>query len=464
MKTIPVQRLIVGFVLLMSADASSDAFEWAGVFELPEASYMWTSQKVDGKYADASMKLVAIPVASATETILHGEETNGNAWLGLNCTDVQHAGVITPASSACYKLVFNQDIWQSVFKIDASSATAVAFFTEHVPTEFEATAHYLKDASGEDIEPVAELPEKSEATADDKPWGAVIGASIIVNLITLIGVILVIPVIKKAATDHIDAFQGLLFGFSGGAIIAAAVFLLMFEATHLVGAGWTKEVDVLWRWGTCILAGFVLPSIVDCLAFLVSNRLMPEEDANAKDKDDELEQKAILSGRIRILVGVLIGDFFHNFCDGIFIGAAFKGCGNSFGWTVTLSSVLHELPQEIADYFILTSRSAALGPLLALVLNFISGMSVVLGAIIVLASDLADSSVGMLLAFGAGTYLHIGAVECMPKIYDAKLSAWLRGACVLAFIVGTVLIGLILLDHEHCVPGAEGASGGGHHH
>jgi zinc transporter ZupT len=174
--------------------------------------------------------------------------------------------------------------------------------------------------------------------------------------------------------------------------------------------------------------------------------------------------------RIRILAAVLIGDFFHNLCDGIFIGAAFKGCGKSVGWTVTLSTVLHELPQEIADYYILTSPGAALGPVLALVLNFVSGMSVVLGAIIVLASDPDDSSVGMLLAWGAGVYLHIGAVECMPKIYEAKLSAWLRVASVLAFILGTVLIGLVLLDHEHCVPavpsteGASPPSGGGHHH
>jgi len=126
--------------------------------------------------------------------------------------------------------------------------------------------------------------------------------------------------------------------------------------------------------------------------------------------------------------------------------------------------VLHELPQELADYFIMTGPGAGLGPVLALVLNFVSGMSVVLGAIIVLASDPADSSVGILLAFGAGTYLHIGAVECMPKIYEAKLSAALRVACIVAFIVGTILIGLILLDHEHCVPAAStGASGGGGH-
>jgi len=239
---------------------------------------------------------------------------------------------------------------------------------------------------------------------------------------------------------------------------------------------------VLWRWGTCILVGFELPSIIDFISSVVASNLVPTQDANqvvvvtssvmptaedANDRVDDETQKPSLNSKIRILAGVLIGDFFHNLCDGIFIGAAFKGCGKGFGWSVTLSTVLHELPQELADYFILTSPGAMLGPVLALVLNFVSGMSVLLGGIIVLASDPDDSDVGMLLAFGAGVYLHIGAVECMPKIYEAKLSAWLRAACVLAFIVGTVLIGLILLDHEHCVPAPEGASppsGGGHHH
>ena len=36
----------------------------------------------------------------------------------------------------------------------------------------------------------------------------------------------------------------------------------------------------------------------------------------------------------RILSSVIIGDFFHNFCDGIFIGAAFQSCSTTVGWTV----------------------------------------------------------------------------------------------------------------------------------
>jgi len=452
--------------------ATSDAFEWAGVFKVPESNYMWTSQKVKGKYADAlaSMKFVAMPLASATESALDAAEKDGIAALGSACTDVQHAEVITPTNGKCFKLVFHQDLWQSVYKIDASGTSAVALFTEHVPTEFEATAHYLKDKSGEDIEPVAELPKKAaeepkkDEKKESKPYADVIGASIIVNHVTLIGVILIIPVVMKFAADHLEAFQGILNGFAAGAILAAAFFLLMFEATHLIATGWKEEVDQLWRWGTCILAGFVLPSVIDCIA----GALMPKEEASETEGGEETKKPSQVN-RIRILAGVLIGDFFHNLCDGFFIGAAFSGCGTKFGWTVTLSTVLHELPQELADYFILTSPGAALSSCTALVLNFVSGMSVVLGAIVVLASDPADSSVGILLAFGAGTYLHIGAVECMPKIYEAKLSAALRVACIVAFIVGTIIIGLILLDHEHCVPAADAASAeasghAGHNH
>merc|ERR1719401_516809 len=162
------------------------------------------------------------------------------------------------------------------------------------------------------------------------------------------------------------------------------------------------------------------------------------------------------STRVRIIAGVILGDFFHNLCDGFFVGAAFKGCGNSFGWGVALSTILHELPQEFADYMILTGPGVHLWPSAALIWNFVSGLSVILGAIIVMAVDVADKDIGLLLAFGGGTYLHIAATECMPRIYNDKLGLLTRFICMISFIVGAVLIGLVLLDHEHCVPAAAG--------
>merc|ERR1719487_2042202 len=66
---------------------------------------------------------------------------------------------MTPAEGKCYKLVFDQSSSQSLYHIDAAAAQAIAFFAEHLPTEFEATEHYLKDTSGVDIEPVAQDPD-----------------------------------------------------------------------------------------------------------------------------------------------------------------------------------------------------------------------------------------------------------------------------------------------------------------
>jgi len=70
----------------------------------------------------------------------------------------------------------------------------------------------------------------------------------------------------------------------------------------------------------------------------------------------------------------------------------------------------------------------------------------------------------LLLAFGGGTYLYIAFVECMPKVMSADVSPLVRFLGIFAFLLGTVVIGLVLLDHEHCVPDGAEAEGGGHHH
>ncbi len=54
----------------------------------------------------------------------------------------------------------------------------------------------------------------------------------------------------------------------------------------------------------------------------------------------------------------------------MFLGAAFKGCGGSFAMGVFLATVLHEIPQELADYAILTGSSVGMRPAMALLINF----------------------------------------------------------------------------------------------
>ena len=87
----------------------------------------------------------------------------------------------------------------------------------------------------------------------------------------------------------------------------------------------------------------------------------------------------------------------------------------------------------------------------ALALNFVSGLSIVLGVIVVFAGDVSESTQGLLLAFGGGVFLHIAAVECMTEVYQKASTSCMRFSALLAFAVGAVSIGLVLLDHEHCI-------------
>ena len=65
-------------------------FEWAGVFEIADSSHTWTMQKVDGAYADPSMRLVLIPTDAATEEAMEAaEEGVGEMIEGDSCTVIE---------------------------------------------------------------------------------------------------------------------------------------------------------------------------------------------------------------------------------------------------------------------------------------------------------------------------------------------------------------------------------------
>merc|ERR1711884_809107 len=96
---------------------------------------------------------------------------------------------------------------------------------------------YLKLVeTGEDIEPVA---QESGGDDDGKPWGKALGAAVLINLVTLTGLILTVPVISNLIKKSDPTFVYAGFAsFAAGAIIACAFFLLLFEATHLIASGW----------------------------------------------------------------------------------------------------------------------------------------------------------------------------------------------------------------------------------
>merc|ERR1711991_1085131 len=94
---------------------------------------------------------------------------------------------------------------------------------------------------------------------------------------------------------------------------------------------------------------------------------------------------------LRICTGVLIGDAMHNLVDGLIIGTAFSGCSNATAWSIVAATIGHEIAQEIGDFIVLTN-AGGLSTIKALLLNFLSGISVLVGAVIILSSDVSQST------------------------------------------------------------------------
>ena len=133
------------------------AFEWAGIFSINDASHTWSMQKVDGEYADPTMRLVLVPTSTPDEETMHSLEEGVEALIEGDCSVVEDGEAMQSIQStgSCFELhVGTGD--DSTFTIDTSDISGIAMFAQHVPTEFERDQHYLKDSTGGDIEPNAQ--------------------------------------------------------------------------------------------------------------------------------------------------------------------------------------------------------------------------------------------------------------------------------------------------------------------
>lgn len=138
-------------------------------------------------------------------------------------------------------------------------------------------------------------------------------------------------------------------------------------------------------------------------------------------------------------------------------------CSRQLAYTLMATTIYHELAQELADFILLTHH-CGLPVWKALLMNFVSGLSTVVGACLILAIDLTPEATGCILAVSAGVYLYITAVETIPKILkdqDGGATQTRRESSrsmlvfFLCFTAGAVPIGLVLLNHGHCEAGGD---------
>lgn len=111
----------------------------------------------------------------------------------------------------------------------------------------------------------------------------------------------------------------------------------------------------------------------------------------------------------------LIGDGFHNLIDGIIIAGSFL-VNIPLGVATTLAIIAHEIPQEISDFGVLIH--AGYPRTKALMLNFLSAMISIFGAIITLIiGTQVNGFITYILPFTAGGFIYIATADLIPELH-----------------------------------------------
>lgn len=370
----------------------------------------------------------------------------------------------------------------TTIKMRAATTTMgyFAFFFEHGLDEVEGATHYLKDGAGAEIEPVCEVSSvdahaghdhgrrrlgeclgpssnNNQDKKDERAWRNATLASLAVLACTVVGAILRF-VFGVGKLEKNEPFTMGVAAFAVGCLLATAFYLLLIEASHLLAVSYQVEAQGNWRFGTCVLAGY----LVGMVSATVDPSHLTEDDCEetcckiedgSSESVDLVKADTVAAPAKKIdasfCFAIFLSDFLHNFVDGIFIANAFLDCQQSKGWTVASSTVAHELAQEASDFFMLVTRGG-LTTVQALLVNVASGASVLIGAWWFLWLKPGNGDRGMLLAFSGGVYVYVAATECAATFVHKNPTWKLKLLNVALFAVGAVAIGLVLLDHSHC--------------
>lgn len=206
-------------------------------------------------------------------------------------------------------------------------------------------------------------------------------AVLIVSSASLIG-ILTLFLTKK----FLGKLSSILIALAAGSLLGAAFFDLLPESIKLV-----DPVTTFSR----VLAGILVFFLIEKLLFWY----------HCHNGDCEGHTVAYMN---------LIGDGMHNLIDGMIIATSFI-LDFSLGLITTFAIMLHELPQEIGDFFVLVY--SGLSRKGALFYNFLSAITSFIGVFLVFTLAKTTNITTFLTPFAAGGFIYIATADLIPELH-----------------------------------------------
>ncbi len=249
-------------------------------------------------------------------------------------------------------------------------------------------------------------------------------ALIVAVLDTLLGFVGVFTF--KLSRKVFDAFIYAMVAFAAGSLLGGAFF-------HLLPESIERGVEPL-TFSIILICSFSLFLLLE--DFLHWHRCM--ESRNKKNFINSDKKKPNRISSVSYLL--LIGDFVHNFIDGVvLVGSVLISV--PVGVVTSIMILAHELPEELGIFAVLVH--GGMREVQSVYNSVIAQSSVVLGVILGYFVMRNSSWVPYLLPFAAGSFLYISASDLIPEINSKKSKERLVSA--LWLVVGIVFMLMIKL-------------------
>jgi len=139
----------------------------------------------------------------------------------------------------------------------------------------------------------------------------------------------------------------------------------------------------------------------------------------------------------------LFGDSIHNLIDGLIIGGSYL-VSIPLGIATTIAIIFHEIPQELGDFSVLIYGGVPKKR--ALLFNFLTALTSVLGAVIALAlGSITDTFTPLLVPFAAGNFIYIAGSDLIPELRKDTPELKKSALQLVSLVLGVVPMVLLLL-------------------
>lgn len=237
---------------------------------------------------------------------------------------------------------------------------------------------------------------------------------IIVSLLAFAGILIL--VIKQR---YLEKMLLLFVSFAAGALLGGAFLHLLPE---LIDEGQFNRYTPIY-----ILAGILL--------FFILEKILHWRHCHLSATNDHIHPLAHMN---------LVGDAIHNFIDGVVIAGSYM-LSIPIGIATTVAVILHEIPQEMGDFGVLLHTGMSVRK--ALFYNFLSALTAIFGALIILILNIEISLVtSIIIPITIGGFLYIANTDLIPELHkDTKISNSLGQ--LICLILGFGIMFALTLSH-----------------